>query len=490
MEGKRYEKETIIVVHGTFSGVTPNETRWWQSGSEIPFQATLHSYLERNGVQAKCWSHCGDGMPEYNWSGNNHWIDRIDASRALTAHIARLHAAGWACHLVGHSHGGNVISEALEMMQGKPVEKAVLSVVTLGTPFVDVSKAVKRAMKKRQNGLMVWWTVPVLLMLFLAVQSPEWVSMPSAVFGGAVGAFCLFQIGGILLSRIRRREGHLIPGLAVSSPYDEAWQLLHHVRETPNVLKVKGGVIRYVVGRVLNRANESWNVRLVGSDAEAGHPVVQGIAWSAWVLIFAMCLLYFLLNPSWVSAGVSGFAWFMFSFILNVLVFVGSLGSPRLMATFEKPMFMMFAWCVSTLAIPREIATYIVRWQSWSLLQRWALGCEGFSGELPRVDLVPKTSGSVKFDYVRVSAEVEKRALESRANWLGSGVGAASDVFANMVLSAGELNKVLERLERDQSLVHGVYYSDRECVELLGAWICQHSRLIGPKETGGVWADA
>ena len=45
------------------------------------------------------------------------WIDRTLAGSSLAANINKLQADGWRCHVVAHSHGGNVVVEALPQIE-------------------------------------------------------------------------------------------------------------------------------------------------------------------------------------------------------------------------------------------------------------------------------------------------------------------------------------------------------------------------------------
>jgi len=109
--------ETVIVVHGTWAAPDPAERKWYQPIDERPcgepFIARLDAALQARGSSARCWAHCGPGNPAFHWSGENNWIDRTLAAAALADYVAKLRGEGWHCHIVAHSHGGNVLVEAL-----------------------------------------------------------------------------------------------------------------------------------------------------------------------------------------------------------------------------------------------------------------------------------------------------------------------------------------------------------------------------------------
>src|SRR5882672_2760639 len=115
-------KETIVLVHGTYAGPKDGARQWWQGGHEEDFATQLHVALTRRGVDIRCWSHCAE--PLFYWSGENDWVARIRASGDLARHISELANQGWRCHLVGHCHGGNVITETMNSLHGTPEESA------------------------------------------------------------------------------------------------------------------------------------------------------------------------------------------------------------------------------------------------------------------------------------------------------------------------------------------------------------------------------
>ena len=162
--------DLVLFVHGTFAyddrdAATPkNRDRWWQRDSD--FAAALAGKLpgyqivpagERVSDACRPWwwgrrrhKPIADGKTieaAFHWSGLNSESARRTAGRRLLEHIDRLVArgsAGQRIHLVGHSHGGAVIWEALRLAhlresRNKDVHKIVDRVqtwVTVATPFL------------------------------------------------------------------------------------------------------------------------------------------------------------------------------------------------------------------------------------------------------------------------------------------------------------------------------------------------------------------
>ncbi|MDX2258481.1 MAG: hypothetical protein NW205_06140 [Hyphomicrobiaceae bacterium] len=132
---------TLITVHGTFAHVaTPPGAEmapqgyaapWWQPGST--FDRDLHAMLE-----------AADGEIEtvpFIWSGANSEQARRDAATALLARLRDLEARGEPYVLIGHSHGGSVISRALIAAATAGEQLPGLKRwITIGTPFVELKK--------------------------------------------------------------------------------------------------------------------------------------------------------------------------------------------------------------------------------------------------------------------------------------------------------------------------------------------------------------
>ena len=147
-------KETVIIVHGTWAAPEPGKARWYQPVDDVPaaegFVSKLDAALQKRGSPARCWAHCTKGNPIFQWSGENSWIARTRAASALGDYVAKLRNEGWRCHIVAHSHGGNVVVEALPQIMADHVpDKQHGRFVTLGTPFVDTVSPISKSTKRR-----------------------------------------------------------------------------------------------------------------------------------------------------------------------------------------------------------------------------------------------------------------------------------------------------------------------------------------------------
>ncbi len=128
---------TIVSVHGTFAhagsppeapaGALP-EPQWWQQ--EGNFQKDMRDLVE-----------APDGTLEvtsFEWSGDNSEVARRDAGYKLLRRLRELEAKNEPYCLVGHSHGGSVISTALlaGAARNQPLNN-LKRWITVGTPFVN-----------------------------------------------------------------------------------------------------------------------------------------------------------------------------------------------------------------------------------------------------------------------------------------------------------------------------------------------------------------
>jgi hypothetical protein len=73
----------------------------------------------------------------FGWSGENSWAAREDAAEALTRLIKSLASQGWICHIVAHSHGGNIAIEAIRRVTHFFSTDKIGFSVTLGTPIIE-----------------------------------------------------------------------------------------------------------------------------------------------------------------------------------------------------------------------------------------------------------------------------------------------------------------------------------------------------------------
>lgn len=137
-----------VIVHGTFA----RTESWWRlgSGGVRTFADQLESALAQRGCSGTVWAPALNvGMPyeAFDWHGGNSHRDRVAGARKLRASLADLAAKLGASeespltvNFVAHSHGGNVVLEALKRL---PKAINVGRVVLLGTPLLTGRPALR-----------------------------------------------------------------------------------------------------------------------------------------------------------------------------------------------------------------------------------------------------------------------------------------------------------------------------------------------------------
>lgn len=118
------KKPVIIAVHGTFAARHADSGgAWWQT------DGPLVTTLERDSPGTFAW------VP-FHWSGKNLESERQRAARHLSTVINELETQRRPYHLVGHSHGGNVIWQALQRSSKRGELPYLKTWTTIGTPFM------------------------------------------------------------------------------------------------------------------------------------------------------------------------------------------------------------------------------------------------------------------------------------------------------------------------------------------------------------------
>lgn len=128
-------------MHGTFASAL----RWWRpGGGGVPtFADRLDGALARRGLPGTVWKPAlalGWSPDAFAWSGRNRHLDRLNGGRTLAIQLNALaetldatEGDPLVVNLVAHSHGGNVVLEALPRLS--PIVRPG-RVVLLGTPLL------------------------------------------------------------------------------------------------------------------------------------------------------------------------------------------------------------------------------------------------------------------------------------------------------------------------------------------------------------------
>jgi hypothetical protein len=502
-------KETVIIVHGTWGAPDPGKRRWYEPVDGRPggeqFTSKLDAALHERGSPARCWANCSGArhrpiLPTatarpsqfYWWPGENSWIARTRAAIALGEYVNQLQKGGWLCHIVAHSHGGNVLLEALPLI-ASPVTGGKL--VTLGTPFMDIHSPI---LQRRKRFTAIARDIPLfilvlLVFLLLVLISPDnW-----SVFGIIAALTFLALIARLFLGRhrvkrlddggvgerspsiapfsapFRRTPSFLTPQLlAISSGVDEAWQILHHVRTGDNPPAMRTKLKSYLASTFRSYMARTAEIELIlGAKPfvkRRGNLFIN--LWTAWnLLIVVVGLVQYL--------GVLGALAAAIAFIVVTIVVAAAfyivfreLGHRAVNA----PSFAPLRWCgrlmgaVSGVLI--SVLFYLVRRNAWPILQAIVMGLEGYRFELPSIARKPDT------EYADVSYEdlpdgAAQRALDRRSAWIARHLGDVSQTFSRLAVTAADITSLLRMIEDDQTLVHAAYYTDDECIARIADWI-------------------
>jgi hypothetical protein len=221
------EKPQMIVtlVHGTFA----RDALW----------------TDEHGVLGERITDAAGGkvlLSRFQWSGSNSHRARLHAGEALAAHLRELIATYPSAkhHVVGHSHGGNVVMYA---MRDKSVADRVSTVVCLATPFITLER--RRlgpsvgVLREFPNPLFACICATYLSFGLGTVGTSPWL-VPGLIAIGVVfwlARKCATLLADRLTVRLRRRQEELIfrfslpplertPVLVIRAHRDEAaWYL-------------------------------------------------------------------------------------------------------------------------------------------------------------------------------------------------------------------------------------------------------------------------
>jgi hypothetical protein len=141
---------TIVSIHGTYAAGPEAGDQWWQRGS--PFERRLRECIEAT-----------EGAISFQpllWDGHNSEVSRRKAAASLLKRCEELEERAEPYVLIGHSHGGSVISNALLLAsEAKLALPNLMQAVTVGTPFIHVAK----------RSALLSIAVPVLLIIVFLV---------------------------------------------------------------------------------------------------------------------------------------------------------------------------------------------------------------------------------------------------------------------------------------------------------------------------------
>jgi hypothetical protein len=165
---------------------------------------------------------------------------------------------------------------------------------------------------------------------------------------------------------------------------------------------------------------------------------------------------------------------FVIGWIVFLLYFTNEFGT-AFFSAFLSP----FRWCNyrlgAIIGIFKDTLTYFVRSRAWSPVLEIAMGLEGYRYQLPLVEKSPSSVNFVTWKDMPMGAE--QRALTKRRDWISRRFDDVAQTFAKMVVTAADIDSLLQTVEADLSLVHAAYYTDHECIALIADWIAAEDDL-------------
>jgi hypothetical protein len=504
-------------VHGTWAAPEPAANRWYQQidggDAAAGFVAKLDTALQKRGSAARCWAHCTADSPIFQWSGENSWIARTRAASALGDYVAKLRKDGWRYHILAHSHGGNVVVEALPQIVAAPTSNDLPStIVTLGTPFIDTMSPIFKRVRRAHKVLNVLSWIGFAIVTLILAYSYSAFARSLSIWWHSVFVFAFVLLAFPVCFSVyewfsrRGKAGNLAEAeprfLAMSSQMDEAWQILHHTRNFQNPLAVKSNLFSYLFRSTRsNMARSAQVARICGAKSYGDLGVVARIVMALTHLVTTVFIVLMIIGtiallltsiPTEAEAvktkfsdqvlGVTVTLAFLSTVLLIFVMFLTKLLGETFYSAFLSP----FRWCRRRALflgnIFAEGATYIVRNRGWSVLQTMIMGLEGYPFRIPGVEQHPSNAPQDFVKYENMPEGAEQRALAMRNAWIGRHFGDVTQTFSKVVVTAADMTLLLRTVEADQSLVHAAYYTDDECIQRVADWIAGAGSGAGQSE--------
>jgi hypothetical protein len=492
-------RDTVIIVHGTWAGPIDNKFQWYQRhGFETPaegFLAKLDAELEKRGSPARCWSHCSADEDIFHWTGENSWVERTAGASKLAAYVAKLQNSGWRCHIVAHSHGGNVAAEALPEIVSASPRCRLGRIVTLGTPFIDAMTPIATGiarMRKIQSAIswLAWVALAWALTGIIAAKS----SASLASLGGQmiIGAVISSLAAFVYLTVARKKQISVRPVtedgpeepelLAIGSDMDEAWQVLHHLRNIENPLAIKSSLLEYLCKSAksqISRLVQIARIHGVKSYRDFG---IGGRCFLAFTHLFCGFLMLLIIAALYQGSADDDLeAIFLAIALLLVPVFLILFRSAELNSAFIMPIRGSFLGLYAAGNVVTDLVTYAVRSFGWGVVVRIALGLEGYRYKVPMIERRPiwHPAALIKCSYESMPTSAQEAALKMRQAWVARLLDNVAETFARLALTTEDIDKLLQTIETDQTFVHAAYYCDDACIARIADWIA-----LAPAEIG------
>lgn len=443
--------ETVLIVHGTFA----NNASWWKPGGE--FCDRLDAALSRKKSNARCWAHLADDndvsyvTQHFFWSGENSAASRIAAADEFREYLSALtlNPKINRIHIVAHSHGGNVVLDAISHYGGNYDEFG--SVITLGTPYIrrrlpQPSEATEGLLALACFAVASWFVLPILSKNYLiALASVLLLIFGSGLCVGAMSIIYKILIRDVFLptpaSRHRTLDRPRVT-YAISSSYDEAISLLNICLES---LKASSEIAAHVV-------DIKWDTLFTKSWI--GFRTKEKFSFPRY-------------GTGFEAFRVSDLVWGTFDILVEILADLLKLTR---VVIFKLPLSLLDQTLGRLSSFLKGLLSRIVVRQGIIVAAKRALGVDITGLHIEEVAAYTNQGHSVHFQPTEA---LESEILDRVSTQAPDTVKGIYELLANNPVSFDAKDRVVD-VFTNVDLVHASYYQEDEFIELIASLISEN----------------
>jgi len=482
-------RETVVVVHGTFAAPTRlnkpfRKTKWFEP--EGSFCAALDQCLERLGSNARCWQHLekGSRVP-FSWSGANDWEARREAATSLRGYLELLNRKGWTVHVVAHSHGGNVLLEALGIDSVRAPEWFSGKVVLMGTPVLERSASSVRLPLTSACFSAVLVAVLVGLLAFILWQTgaglfgTPW-NVPAVILVTVlIGMFCLYMSDD--LGNLFGTMSNTV--LCLNNKSDEAFLILRKIKHQQNPLLVDR-IDRDAIVSIAPTGRKSWWAMLAdvhGSVREyirladrRGFPAVEAPLYFPSVILFILCAVSVTLI---LMLGVESVLLLDVLIVSVIIILWIFLIKPKVIvaAGFVPVRWIMGLveyWWRMGLGVAISLSDRWAKIRAWRMFQDFGFGFSGlpYGMEDHDVEMLSSMSPWCGFTYLEIPDAVASSTSALRGEFFRGQVDRILKGALDSAPASPFIGPELFALG-DAPLVHNSYYAHPACIRKVAEWL-------------------
>ncbi|HET6390840.1 hypothetical protein [Hyphomicrobium sp.] len=173
---------TIIAVHGTFAAPTVSgpdggpapELQWWEKDSV--FEREIRDLIDARDGELH--------FVPFSWAGDNSETQRREAGARLTKIMHELEVKSEPYCIIGHSHGGSILSDALLASAARKRPLANLKRwITVGTPFLKLRKELWLLTRLSLMNKVIFVASMMLLLMFVVYVLASQIGSEQTLFG-------------------------------------------------------------------------------------------------------------------------------------------------------------------------------------------------------------------------------------------------------------------------------------------------------------------